>query len=161
MLFSSFPASRLRGPAQIVAGAGGRRSGGHARFVTALNELIVEQRDPAALREGEGAVVGRAEHQQIFLHLRKGPAEGGSRRPIGFGQLLKELRDPHGVVGIGLIVADGLVELGGGELHLVVCIDLVDAGHVAAPAAGGGAPRRPQAEGAGPEVGVHLQGGDA
>ena len=59
-------------------------------------------------------------------------------------------------MGVGLIVGNSLIELGGGELHLPVGVDLVDANDVAAPAFADG----PEAEGACPEIGVDFLGGD-
>ena len=145
----------LRPAAQGQLRPGSRSAGGQGRdpgAVTGGGEQVVEPADPLALAEGEGTVVGGAEHQQILLNLRKGAAVGGAVGRVPGGQPLEKLRHAHVVGGVGTVVADSLVELLGGEFDLPVGVDLVDADDVPAPASTG----RPQAQGAGPEVGVHL-----
>ena len=141
---------------EVLVRARGQRNGGNARFVTGVGELAVKEGDAAALGEGEGAVVGGGEHEEVLLDLGEGAAVGVAAGGVGLDHALEELRDADGVIGIVPIEGDGLLELLGGEFDLAVGVELVDAYDVAAPASAGG----PEAEGAGAEVGVHLLGGD-
>ena len=140
----------------VVVRAGGQGDSRDAGLVAGIGQLVVEKGDAAALREGKGSIVSGAEHQEVFLHLREGTAVGRAVFCVGLRQAQEEIGDPHGIVGVGPVVAHGLFKLFGGEFDLAVGVKLVDADHVAALLAAGG----PEAEGAGTEIGVDLLGGN-
>ena len=142
---------------EVLVRPRGGGDGRHVLLVAHRRQLAVEQGDAPALGEGEGAVVGGAEHQEVLLDLGEIAAVAGAGRPVRLGKAAEEVRHAHGVVGVGLVVGHGPAELLGSEADLPVRVDLVDARHIPAPAPG----RGPQAEGAGPEVGVDLLAGDA
>ena len=143
-------------PAQVVLRPRSKGNGGHPRLVAHLRQLVIQQRDPPALSKGKVSVTGCKEHQEVLLDFRKGTAVAGAAANVVFRQLLEKLRYAHRIARVLPVIADGLFKLSIGKAHRLAGINLTDGRHAAAPA------RRPcpQAEGTGPEIGVHLLGGD-